>query len=172
MATRDNPPPPATHTTNDEDQRQVSELRLRLQQQTGRRRRSSDNQQTGNHRRLPSVEIAEGAHKYVLIQATWMGNDENGDEEEQYFVTSRKNANYHRDSAEPMIEQLEQAAGSYSDIAITGGGRIALNTPAKTIAIFGFSYGFGLADHAMARRVVLEDDRYHDFDVTISDEGY
>lgn len=152
MATRDNQNP--KYTTNEEDQREVAKLQVRLR---------TANNSSHVSKRLPSVEIAEGAHKYVLIKAELDGD-------EQYFVTSRKGAHYHRNAAEPMITKLEHAG--YSEIEVTGGGRISLDKNAKKISIFGFSYGFGLANHALSRQVVIEDPRYRAFDVTVSDEGY
>jgi phosphohistidine phosphatase len=157
MATRDNQPT-VQPTTNEEDQREVAKLQHRLQNHQAQNRAGST-----SIRQLPSVEIAEGAHKYVLIQACLDGD-------EQYIVTSKHKAPYHRNAAEPMIEKLEEAG--YADIQVRGGGRLDLDSRAKTIIIFGFSYGFGKADHSISRRVVLESSAYRDFDVTISDEGY
>jgi phosphohistidine phosphatase len=147
--------PEQHHTTNDEDQRAVKKLQARL-------RNAVSNAKVGQQP-VPSVEIAEGVHKYVLIKA-----EINGDE--QHIVTSKKGAAYHRNAAEPMITKLEQAG--YSNIEVTGGGRVSLDSIAKQIYIFGFSYGFGLADHSISQRIVLEDPRYRNFEVTFSDEGY
>lgn len=163
MATRDNHPPTTmTHsTTNEEDQREVAKLQARLKSCSKRRSGQTSDHCVGN--RLPSVEIAEGAFKYVLIKAALDGED-------QFIVTSKRGAAYHRNAAEPMIAKLEQAG--YSDIEVTGGGRILLDEDAKKISIFGFSYGFGPANHAISRQVVMDDARYQDYEVTISDEGY
>jgi len=90
--------------------------------------------------------------------------------EEHYFVTSKRGAHYHRDAAEAFIAELEE--GGFCDIRVTGGGRIRLDRDKKMISIFGYSYGFGLADHSISRKVVLEDARYKDFNVTISNDGY
>lgn len=109
------------------------------------------------------TQIAAGAHKYVLIQAEQNGKTE-------YFVTSKRGAHYHRNAADPLIAELESAG--YYDIEVTGGGRIDLDEDNKKISIFGFSYSFGLANHAISREVVLEDPRYKGWDVTISNEGY
>jgi phosphohistidine phosphatase len=158
MATRDNHLPPAAFTTNEEDRREVAKLQSRLQSS----RKSGGGDGSGGER-ASSVEIAEGAHKYVLIRAALDGV-------EQYVVTSKHGAAYHRNAAEPMIEKLEEAG--YVDIEVTGGGRIQLDSSAKSMSIFGFSYGFGKADHAISRQVVLESPIYSDFDVSISDEGY
>ena len=148
-------------TTNDEDLRKVAELKGRLKsiQQSA----LSDGNEGA---RIPSVEIAQGRHKYVLIKATFLPTGE-----EQYIVTSKFRAAYHRDAAEPMIEKLEKS-GAYSDIEVTGGGRIQYNVAEKKIDIFGYSYGFGLANHAISQRIIQEDPRYHDYTVTCSNDGY
>ena len=46
------------------------------------------------------------------------------------------------------------------------------NEDEKKISIFGYSYGFGRADHAISREVVLSDNRYSNFSVTWSNDGY
>ena len=152
-----NDAPPAEFTTNEEDQREVAGLQARLRERT-----KNSNSVVGQ--RLPSVQIDDGAHKYVLIKAEF----NNGDE--QYFVTSRRGAPYHRNAAEPMIQRLE--ANGYNNIQVTGGGRIFLNEENKKISIFGYSYGFGLADHSISRDVVKQDARYRDYDISISNDGY
>lgn len=108
----------------------------------------------------PSVSIEEGAHKYVLIRTA-------GD---RYFVTSRRGASYHRNAAEPLIAALE--AAGFSHIEVTGGGRLFLQEDQRRISIFGFSYGFGQADHAISRSVILKDPRYENYEITISNDGY
>jgi len=163
MATRDDQPPSASNpTTNAEDQREAAKLQERLRQ---KKKKSKHSIRTAHHQRiLPSVEIDEGTHKYVLIRASVDG-------EERYIVTSRRGASYHRNAAEPMIAKLE-AAGCYHDIEVTGGGRISYEEADKKIHIYGFSYGFGQANHAIAQRTVQEDPRYKDYTVTISNDGY
>ena len=85
-------------------------------------------------------------------------------------MVSRKWAQYHRDAAEPMVETMERSG--YSSINILGGGRISLDKGSKKISIYGYSYGFGLADHALSKSIVEMDDRYKDFEITWSNEGY
>lgn len=94
-------------TTNAHDQQQVARLQARLRTSTRRR--------LGRGNVPDAVTLAPGAHKYVLLQAS---SDDTGT---QYFVTSRQNAAYHRNAAEPMIAQLEEAG--FYDIEVTGGGR-------------------------------------------------
>jgi phosphohistidine phosphatase len=142
------------YTTNDEDQREVARLKERL---------GKGNSNTARRSVVPNVKIDEGRHKYVQIRAAVDG-------EEQVFVTSKRGAHYHRDAAEPFISALEEAG--YHDIDVAGGGRIDLDTQAKRISIYGYSYGFGLADHELSKSVVLKDPRYKDFDITTSNAGY
>jgi phosphohistidine phosphatase len=144
------------YTTNEEDQREVARLQVRLEHQKKTAKKGSET-------RLPSVEIADGTHKYVLIKGELHGD-------EQYIVTSRNGAHYHRNAAEPMIEKLDSAG--YDNIQVTGGGRISCDHKGKEIRIYGFSYGFGLANHAISKSLVEADPRYADYSISISDEGY
>lgn len=157
-------------TTNEEDLREAARLQKRLQDTAADDDDNNDddgcivtNNDSGY--RIPNVSIDSGANKYVLISAILPGRGER-----QHFVVSRRGAEYHRNAAEPFVEALERSG--YSSINILGGGRISLNEPSKTIKIFGYSYGFGLADHALSKAVVENDHRYKDFDITWSNEGY
>lgn len=147
-------------TTNAEDQREAAKLKARLAE--------SKNQQQAppkSFKRIPAVQIANGRHKYVLISAREPASDEYS-----YFVTSKRGASYHRNAAEPLVYSLEQSG--YQDIEITGGGRILLNEKEKKISVFGFSYSFGQANHEISKRVIQADERYRNYDVTTSNEGY
>ena len=154
-------------TTNAEDLAQAAAIKAKLRAAASSEATTSNSNNNNKNNAaatpLPSVVIAPGIHKYVLIQALCNGN-------KQYIVTSRQHAAYHRDAAEPMIAALERAG--YTNIDVTGGGRIDCNEERKSMKIFGYSYGFGLADHSISQRVVAEDARYADFDITISNEGY
>jgi phosphohistidine phosphatase len=166
----------AVCTTNEKDQREAQKLKDRLQQNP-KAVASGVGGSDGGGSRLPSVKIAEGRHKYVLIKAEYLPPASTTNEKRnvatstQYFVTSKRGASYHRNAAEPMIAEIEQA-GCYQDIDVVGGGRIDLDEDAKKISVFGFSYSFGQANHAISRQVILEDVRYKNYDVTISNEGY
>ena len=170
MATRDDQPPT---TTNAEDQREAAKLRERLRQKKKKHKHSIRTAARHPRTTLPSsVEIDEGTHKYVLIRALVDDDDGEGGQRYEYIVTSRRGASYHRNAAEPMIARLEAAGGYYHDIEVTGGGRISYNASERKIHIYGFSYGFGQANHAIAQRTVREDPRYKDYTVTISNDGY
>ena len=146
------------HTTNEEDQEEAAKLKAELAKNEGAR-------SARPFEKVSPVSIDSGAHKYVLISAK-----EPGSNELSWFVISLRGASYHRNAAESMVQVL--GGSGYQDINITGGGRINLNERSKEISIFGFSYGFGAADHELTRKVILEDKRYEDFDVTWSNDGY
>ena len=166
MATRDSERPSAGFTTSAQDQRDVARLQARLET-TRRAHPDADHHRpsaaTGGDGaaeapRVPSVEICEGAHKYVQIRA--VARDGRG----QVFVVSRKHAAYHCNAAEPFVAKLEQQG--YRDIQVTGGGRVALDSADKTIKIYGFSYGFGKPDHSVSADVVRQDERYTGYEVS------
>jgi phosphohistidine phosphatase len=185
MATRDKNPP--GFTTNEHDRQEVAKLQARLRNHTSNNTASSSSSSSSRSSSLLEqqhpcsfVDIAPGAHKYVLIRAAAQCNSNNNSNNNTgetttatpyYIVTSKKGAAYHRNAAEPMIEKL-QAAGCFCDIEVTGGGRILLEEESKRISVFGYSYGFGMANHAISQQVIKADERYKDFEVTISDEGY
>lgn len=151
--------PETEYTTNALDREQAAKLQARLAESKHSAPPSSDFQP------VECVQIAEGRHKYVLISAR-----EPSSQEFTYFVTSRKGAHYHRNAAEPLVDSLEKSG--YQDIEITGGGRIFLNTEERKISVFGFSYGFGQANHEISKRVIQADGKYKNFDVTVSNDGY
>jgi phosphohistidine phosphatase len=163
------------YTTNEEDQREAAKLQARLRKcdddeaddgtdDTPRLSGRGDEDSLYS-RRIPNVSIDGGAHKYVLISALIPGA-----EERQHFVVSRRGAHYHRNVAEPFVEDLERRG--YKSIDILGGGRIALDTEKRTISVYGYSYGFGLADHALSKAVIMKDPRFQDYEVTWSNDGY
>ena len=160
-------------TTNEEDQREAKRLQDRLRraylglddQDEPAAAPTTTTTPAPSFKKIPNVSIAEGPHKYVLISALLPDNSER-----QHFVVSKKHAQYHRNAAEPFVEKLERAR--YRGISVLGGGRINLNTEMKTMSIYGYSYGFGLADHALSKSVVEKDPRYEGFEITWSNEGY
>lgn len=156
------------YTTNEEDQRKAAALKARLEEKASASDEgaaaSSAGSSNDNGDEMCAVSIDEGANKYVLIRASKTGH------EARHFVVSSKYANYHQDAAEPMIAALERAG--HNKIKVLGGGRITLDSKNRTIAIFGFSYGFGLADHSISKEVVQADPRYEKYAITTSNEGY
>lgn len=166
-------------TTNEEDQRKAAALQERLKDASAKSAAGgSEPSSTSTTVATPmssSVFIDPGRHKYVLISAKYQSRPDLPSTDvdawqRQYFVVSQKGASYHRDVAEPFVYKLEDHG--YTSIDITGGGRINLDPSAKRIDVYGHSYGFGLADHALSKAVIEKDPRYHDYEVTWSNDGY
>ena len=173
------PAPPAgvaaaSHTTSAEDQANVAALKARLEgtgggahvDQAGATTAAEADDADAPYNQIPRVEIAPGAHKYVLISA----HTPTDPPEKRWFVVSKHGAQYHANAAEPFVDRLEGAG--YRDIRVTGGGRINYQPDERIINIFGYSYGFGLADHKLSKKVVEEDGRWVGYAVDWSNEGY
>jgi len=166
----------ATHTTSAEDQANVAALKARLEGTTATASAadagSSDappvveNDADAPHNQIPRVEIAPGAHKYVLISA----HAPTDPPEKRFFVVSKHGTQYHANAAEPFVYRLEEAG--YHDIRVTGGGRINYQPADLSVNIFGYSYGFGLADHKLSKQIVEKDGRFVGYCVDWSNEGY
>lgn len=56
------------------------------------------------------------------------------------------------------------------DCDTLGGGRISHDPSKKSIHIYGYSQGFGKADHELAAEMLKK--VYPDFKISTSDEGY
>ena len=173
------------YTTNAEDQNAVAELRKRIAQSNANANVNANGDGNGtciggaaqdaDWTPVPSVSIAEGAHKYVLISATepqpQPGSTSTSTEcYTNFFVTSKRGAAYHRNAAEPYVNLLQSKG--YKDINVTGGGRIYYNEDEKKIAIYGYSYGFGLGDHARSKEVIEGDERFKGYDISWTNDGY
>eukprot|EP00816_Leptocylindrus_hargravesii_P008168 CAMPEP_0196805508 /NCGR_PEP_ID=MMETSP1362-20130617/5297_1 /TAXON_ID=163516 /ORGANISM="Leptocylindrus danicus, Strain CCMP1856" /LENGTH=160 /DNA_ID=CAMNT_0042178493 /DNA_START=155 /DNA_END=637 /DNA_ORIENTATION=- len=156
------------YTTNAEDQAKAAELRARLANSGASESETNDD---GRWKEIKSVSIDDGAHKYVLVCATEPFPREKGAEPlTRNFVTSKRGAAYHRNAAEPLVYTLEQHG--FRNIQILGGGRIYCDEDEKKISIFGYSYSFGQAKHSVSKSVIESDERYSDYDVSWSNEGY
>lgn len=114
---------------------------------------------------LPFVSIDEGTHKYVLISAA-----NSTSQRRHKCVVSRRGAHYHRNVADFYIPKLQQMG--YTSIEIQGGGRITRDDRNKIIQVFGYSYGFGQANHKEATQIIQRDPRYQHYNVIWSNNGY
>jgi phosphohistidine phosphatase len=161
------------HTTNAQDRKAAADLQARLLLSNFDENKNvhhnddhDDDDEGGTSHLLPSVSIDEGAHKYVLITATPPSSSSStpSNSSQQTFVYSRRHAKYHVNVAEEFVPQLE--CYGYTSIRVVGGGRILRNDIEKKIHIFGYSYGFGKADHAMAKEVVRQSGNYRGYEIT------
>lgn len=113
---------------------------------------------------IPNVDIdGEGTFKYILIQITKKSNLE-----PRIIVRGYKWAGYHADILDSVDEELNKAG---YDCKCLGGGRIKHTPEEKTLLVYGYSVGFGRADHK--KTVSLLQDKYSDYkSITFSNEGY
>ena len=116
---------------------------------------SSNAQKTPRPDLLPDrVQLSPGKNKYVLVRASHPL--EPG--VVHWFVKSATPAEcgglYHGNVAQDLREWI-QAAGY--DVVVTGGGRIDFSPSDNRCVVYGFSYGFGKGNHALAARIILDE---------------
>ncbi|XP_063828655.1 14 kDa phosphohistidine phosphatase-like [Ostrinia nubilalis] len=113
---------------------------------------------------VPKVDIdPEGVFKYILVKV--YGKEKNNEEPSVTVVRGYKRCNYHSDIYDEVQEKLQPL-----DCEPLGGGRISHDPGNKKIHIYGYSQGYGKADHEVAAKLVK--DAYPEYTITISDEGY
>ena len=74
------------------------------------------------------------------------------------------------DVAGPLTEELSSL--NYSNIEVLGGGRILLDSSLKKLVVYGYSYGFGMADHAVTVGAIIQTGEYEGYDIEHNNEGY
>lgn len=115
---------------------------------------------------VPDVDIDEGVFKYVLIKV-YGPVAADGTEPSKLIVRGYNRAEWHNDIYEEVSGSV---AGLGLETECLGGGRIEHQPTQKFIKIYGYSQGFGKADHEESRRIVKT--QYADYKIEISDEGY
>ncbi|KAJ8261089.1 hypothetical protein COCON_G00168120 [Conger conger] len=115
---------------------------------------------------IPQVDITpDGVFKYVLIRVR---SSEKGDDSSIDIVRGYAWANYHADIYERVATELEKGGGV--DCECLGGGRIKHDSQAKKLHVYGYSMGFGRANHSITTEKLKI--RYPSYEVTWADEGY
>mmetsp|Transcript_2529 Transcript_2529/g.5326 ORF Transcript_2529/g.5326 Transcript_2529/m.5326 type:complete len:119 (-) Transcript_2529:23-379(-) len=113
---------------------------------------------------IQQVELDEGTFKYVLILAK-----EPTTGASKLLVRGYQGCEFHADvlaTAADRLRTLEQL-----QLDCLGGGRIAHDRATKTVRIYGYSQGFGRADHAQSYKLCSE--HFGDgYDIRWSNEGY
>ncbi|XP_068153377.1 sex-regulated protein janus-A [Drosophila tropicalis] len=120
-----------------------------------------------NLKAVTSVDIDNsGIFKYVLIKVT--GNEAaDGTEPSKNIVRGYADCQWHADIYERTQESVK---GTGLDTECLGGGRIEHNPDKKYIKIYGYSQGYGKADHLESKRILLT--KYKDYEIETTDEGY
>ncbi|XP_073958131.1 14 kDa phosphohistidine phosphatase-like isoform X2 [Choristoneura fumiferana] len=112
---------------------------------------------------VPKVDIdPAGVFKYILIK---VHDKELSEEDSITVVRGYKRCNYHSDIYDEVQEKLQPL-----DCEPLGGGRISHEPDSKKIHIYGYSQGYGKADHEIAAKLIK--DSYPDYTISVSDEGY
>jgi len=114
---------------------------------------------------VPDVDIDEdGKFKYVLIKCYTDDAGKNC----KHIVRGYGWAGYHADIYDDTSERL-QGLGIHTECL--GGGRILHNAATKSITVFGYSMGFGRADHSIATDLIKK--KYPSYtDITWNNDGY
>ncbi|KAF7387885.1 hypothetical protein HZH66_010652 [Vespula vulgaris] len=76
------------------------------------------------------------------------------------------------DDDDNVYEETTKQLKQYPDLEVEslGGGRILHDPEKKSIKVYGYSQGYGKADHQVS--VELLKKKYTDYDITYSDDGY
>nr|XP_053610611.1 14 kDa phosphohistidine phosphatase-like isoform X2 [Plodia interpunctella] len=113
---------------------------------------------------VPKVDIdPEGVFKYILLKVH--GKAKDNQEVSTTIVRGYKRCNYHSDIYDEVQAKLKNL-----DCEPLGGGRISHDSENKKIHIYGYSQGYGKADHEVAAKLIKE--CFPSYTITISDEGY
>lgn len=117
---------------------------------------------------VPTVEIdPNGTFKYILIKLYEKGKtNEDGSEKFKYLVRGNARGEYHGDIYDEFMSKLSKKL----DSECVGGGRIKHNANEKKINVYGYSQGFGKADHSISKEILCK--KYPDYEIDWSDEGY
>lgn len=110
--------------------------------------------------KVPDVIIDNGTFKYIQIKV-------HDKDLEKIVIRGLVEAEYHADVLDQTVPQI-QALGFC--VNVIGGGRIKHEETKKTLHVYGYSIGFGKADH----RITVEKlkNKYPNYKITWSDEGY
>ncbi|XP_032674999.1 14 kDa phosphohistidine phosphatase-like [Odontomachus brunneus] len=113
---------------------------------------------------VADVDIDDrGRFKYILIDVKDTINNAS-----KQVVRGYVRAQWHADIFDEVSEQVKKHSGLKANCV--GGGRIEHHPDDKLIKVYGYSQGFGKADHRVS--VELLKKKFPDYNVTWSDDGY
>lgn len=114
---------------------------------------------------IPEVKLDNGRFKYVLIKV----HDKADPNRSKLIVRGSASAAYHADIYEKEMCKIESINGLETECL--GGGRIIHNPDCSEIKVFGYSQGYGQADHSKAVEILKRN--FPDYkSITWSNEGY
>ncbi|KAM3717592.1 UV-stimulated scaffold protein [Dirofilaria immitis] len=111
---------------------------------------------------VPNAKIdPDGVFKYILIKVI-----EKVSRKEKLIVRGYSRCDYHGD----VLEETEKELGSNYELVCLGGGRIKHESKNHNILVYGYSQGYGPADHQKSVDILRE--KYPDYKISFSTEGY
>ncbi|XP_017789414.1 PREDICTED: sex-regulated protein janus-A-like [Habropoda laboriosa] len=114
--------------------------------------------------KVSDVDIdGHGRFKYILINVHDEANSVN-----KSIVRGYARSQWHADIFDVVEKELKKIGGLRCKCL--GGGRIEHDPDERTLKVYGYSQGFGKADHQVS--VALLKKKYPDYTITCSDEGY
>ncbi|XP_050293454.1 14 kDa phosphohistidine phosphatase-like [Anthonomus grandis grandis] len=125
---------------------------------------------------IPQVKNVDidprGTFKYILIKVS-CPNDQ-GKFEDKLIVRGYAECGYHADINDKVTEELQalKAGSTIKDwrSKVLGGGRIKHDPDGKTLNVYGYSQGYGKADHQLSVDILKT--QFPNYNITWSDEGY
>ncbi|XP_025265709.1 sex-regulated protein janus-A-like isoform X1 [Camponotus floridanus] len=114
--------------------------------------------------KVVDVDIDDyGRFKYILINV-----QDDTNKISKQIVRGNARAQWHANIFDKVDGEIKKLVGLRANCV--GGGRIEHDPDEKTIKVYGYSQGFGKADHQVS--VELLKKKYPDYNITCSDEGY
>ncbi|XP_066149495.1 14 kDa phosphohistidine phosphatase-like isoform X1 [Euwallacea fornicatus] len=122
---------------------------------------------------IKSVDIdPNGTFKYILVKVNSTNTE--GKCEDKIIVRGYAECGYHDDINNKVTDELQalKSAKALNDwrSKVLGGGRIKHDPEGKFLSVYGYSQGYGKADHQVAVNILKT--QYPDYNITWSDEGY
>lgn len=125
---------------------------------------------------IPNVRDVDidpsGVFKYILLKLTSPNME--GKLEDKLIVRGYAECPYHADINDKVTSELQKLKSSQEirdwRCKVLGGGRINHDPETKSIKVYGYSQGYGKADHQLTVDVLKRN--YPGYDISFSDEGY
>uniref|UniRef100_A0A673VFZ9 14 kDa phosphohistidine phosphatase n=2 Tax=Suricata suricatta TaxID=37032 RepID=A0A673VFZ9_SURSU len=117
---------------------------------------------------IADVDIdPHGVFKYVLIRVHAAPPSEAPAGKSKEIVRGYKWAEYHADIYDKVSGEMQKKGYSCECL---GGGRISHQSQDKKIHVYGYSMGYGRAQHSVSTEKIKA--MYPDYEVTWADDGY
>ncbi|XP_064395076.1 14 kDa phosphohistidine phosphatase-like isoform X2 [Halichondria panicea] len=113
----------------------------------------------------------DGVFKYILIELCEKkrGGSGSGEQRKKLIIRGFEWAEFHADILDRVSPKFDQLGLTYECL---GGGRIRHDKQQQSIHIYGYSVGFGQADHGKAQELVCLKYDYPEANITWSNSGY